>query len=104
MKKTKGIHAGVRVRHADGTTQIFPVGQEGTISVGMRRFLLDRFEDASGVSGTGFVAEGVVFTDGTVALRWTVELQSTALYDSVDDLLAIHGHDGSTHVQWVDDG
>ena len=104
MKKPKGMTAGVRVHHADGTTQIFPVMGVGTISVGMRRFLLDRFEDVSGVSGTGFVAEGVQFTDGTVVLRWTVEYQSTAIYSSMDDLMAIHGHNGSTHVNWVDDG
>jgi hypothetical protein len=35
----------------------------------MRLFLLIRNEDVSGVSGTGIVAEGVEFSDGTVAMR-----------------------------------
>jgi hypothetical protein len=70
----------------------------------MRRFLLDRDVDVSGVSGTGVVAEGVVFTDGTVVIRWTVEYRSTAIYASVADLMAIHGHDGSTRMHWVDYG
>src|SRR4051794_16547249 len=34
------------------------------------RFELHRDQDISGVSGVGVVAEGVAFTDGTVALRW----------------------------------
>lgn len=103
MKFPKGMRAGVRVHHADGTTQIFPVMQEGVVSVAMRRFLLDRFEDISGVSGTGFVAEGVVFSDGTAALRWLTDPSSTAIYATVDDLLDVHGHNGSTRLQWVDE-
>jgi hypothetical protein len=67
-----------------------------------RRFVLNRREDPSGTSGVGVVAEGVAFTDGTVALRWVVALRSTAVYNSVDDLIAIHGHDGATIVVWAD--
>jgi hypothetical protein len=37
-----------------------------------------------------------------VALRWVVALRSTAVYNSVDDLIAIHGHDGATTVVWAD--
>ena len=36
----------------------------------MRIFSLVRHEDVSGVSGTGRVADGVEFNDGTVVLRW----------------------------------
>jgi hypothetical protein len=68
----------------------------------MRRFLLNRTEDTSGVSGTGVVAEGIAFTDGTVVLRWTVQFKSTAVYESVEDLIAIHGHEGTTEVAWLD--
>ena len=38
----------------------------------MRRFLLERIEDVSGVAGTGWVAEGIQFTNGCVALTWRV--------------------------------
>lgn len=68
----------------------------------MRRFLLQRDRDVSGVSGTGVVAEGVQFTDGRAALRWLTEIATTGLYDSVDHLEFIHGHDGATRVTWVD--
>ena len=68
----------------------------------IRRFVLRRIEDVSGVSGVGIVAEGVVFSDGKVSLHWTVTLKSTAVYDSIEDLEAIHGHNGATRVEWID--
>jgi hypothetical protein len=66
--------------------------------------VLAREEDATGVSGTGIVAQGVVFADGTAALRWLTERRSTAVYASIDDVRAIHGHNGSTHVVWEEEG
>ena len=67
----------------------------------MKRFRLRRIEDATGVSGVGYVAEGVQFTDGTVAMRWLTEYRSTAIYDSIFDIEKIHGHDGGTQVVWL---
>jgi len=69
----------------------------------MERFYLNRVEDETGVSGTGIVAEGVQFTDGTAVLRWTTATSSTAVYASIDDLEAIHGHGGSTQIVWAGD-
>lgn len=69
----------------------------------MRRFVLQRNEDVSGISGTGVVAEGVEFSDGRVALRWvTNQHRSTVLWESMEAVQAIHGHNGSTVVEWVD--
>lgn len=68
----------------------------------MRRFVLDRSEDKSGLSGTGIVAEGCCFSDGTTVLRWTAAYHSTVVYDSIYDLEAIHGHQGATVVRWLD--
>lgn len=69
----------------------------------MRRFNLVRRVDESGVSGTGLVAEGVEFSDGTVAMRWkSREHQSTSIWSSLDDLIAIHGHGGLTTIGWID--
>ena len=64
----------------------------------MRLFTLRRDVDISGVSGIGIVAEAVEFTDGTVALRWRTEHRSTAVYSSLSDVVAIHGHNGATHL------
>lgn len=68
----------------------------------MLRFNLFRNEDVSGVSGVGVVAEGVMFTDGTAALRWLGRLNSTAIYNSMEELEEIHGHQGATEVHWID--
>ena len=62
----------------------------------MRMFSVVRTEDVSGVSGTGKVAEGVEFTDGSVAMRWLGDTKSTVLYDSIVDAIKIHGHGGKT--------
>lgn len=66
----------------------------------MQTFKLYRDEDPSGVSGVGFVAEGVQFASGKCVLAWTTAVQSIAVYDSIADLVAIHGHDGKTRVRW----
>lgn len=68
----------------------------------MYRFVLDRAVDETGISGEGVVAEGVIFADGTVALRWLSETASTALYDSIADVIVIHGHGGKTQVRLLD--
>ncbi|WP_410790976.1 hypothetical protein [Kribbella sp. C-35] len=68
-----------------------------------RRFVLRRAVDVSGVSGTGDVAEGVEWSDGTVALRWRGKWATTVVWDyGLDALLAVHGHNGSTVVRWLD--
>lgn len=69
----------------------------------MRRFNLVRDEDASGVSGTGNVAQGIEFDDGTAAMRWLTNTASTALYASITDVVMIHGHEGRTRVEFIDD-
>ena len=68
----------------------------------IRRFVLERQEDASGVSGTGTVAEGVVFTNGFVALTWLTPLTSIAIYHSLDVMESVHGHAGKTKVRFID--
>ena len=48
--------------------------------------------------------EGVVFSDGKVAVRWLTEFRSVSIWDSLDDLIAIHGHAGEyqTEIRWSD--
>ncbi len=67
-----------------------------------RRFALVRHVDYTGISGLGVVAYGVVFTDGHVALRWTSDFPATSLWNSIDDLLAVHGHGDATSIEWLD--
>jgi len=69
----------------------------------MHRFKLVRDEDATGISGTGEVAEGVMFYDGSCALRWRTRHKSTAVYPDIPTLMAIHGHAGKTRLEWIDE-
>ena len=69
----------------------------------MRLFRLVREQDLTGVSGIGEVAEGVEFSDGTVAMRWKVPVGagSTAFFRSIHDVKAVHGHGGATMVMFT---
>lgn len=68
----------------------------------LRRFYLRRDVDVSGVSGTGYVAQGVVWPDGVAALHWTSETPSTTVFQSLEDLEAVHGHEGASAIEWID--
>lgn len=63
--------------------------------------MLNRKEDETGVSGTGYVAEGIEFSDGKVAMRWMTHTSSTAFYDNIVAVEEIHGHGGKTQVEWI---
>lgn len=69
----------------------------------MRRFYLQRNQDASGVSGLGKVAEGCQFDTKWCALIWLTDASSMCYYPTIETLEAIHGHQGMTQVVWVDD-
>lgn len=69
----------------------------------IRKFHFMRLEDASGVSGCGMVAEGVVFSNGKVALEWFGDHSSTNVYDSLADVEYIHGHGGRTKIVFDDE-
>jgi len=68
----------------------------------MKRFYLSRRQDQTGVSGDGMVAEGILFSDGTVVLRWLSSTPSTVIYAELGDVNKVHGHDGKTVVVWRD--
>jgi hypothetical protein len=64
----------------------------------MRRFQVYRPKPPEGVQ-----YEGIVFTDGTVAIRWRTEHKSHSLWESFDELMAVHGHpEYGTRVEWLD--
>jgi len=67
-----------------------------------RTFALVRHHDPSGISGTGEVAEGVVWSDGSVSLRWHGEHAATTFWEGgVPALLHVHGHNGATEVVYL---
>jgi hypothetical protein len=68
----------------------------------MRRFILHRHEDETGVSGTGVVAWGCLFPNGKVAMTWATGVSSCTWFDSIEHVAKIHGHDGLTEIKWRD--
>jgi len=67
----------------------------------MRTFQLHRDVDASGVSGTGVVAEGVEFESGECVLHWLSKHSTLGIYPDIKALKTIHGHEGMTRVVWM---
>lgn len=63
-------------------------------------FRLNRTHDATGVSGTGIVAEGIEFDNGKCAVSWLTSVTSVAVYDTIEHVKKIHGHDGQTRIEW----
>lgn len=66
----------------------------------MRTFDFQRDADHTGASGTGLVAQGVEFDDGTVVMRWLTEHRSTCVYPDATTLETIHGHEGDSRIVW----
>jgi hypothetical protein len=70
-----------------------------------RRFAMRRWDDPTGVSGVGIVAYGVAWSDDRVVMRWlgtTTGVAQVCVFDSMDDLMRVHGHGGRSEVVWVD--
>jgi hypothetical protein len=75
---------------------------------GMRTFTMHREYDVSGVSGTGIVVEGVMFTTGVVVVHWLTPAPrgSIGVWDSIDQFLSVHvqPHPENRTVLAFDDG
>jgi hypothetical protein len=82
-----------------------------------RRFTLRRYDDPTGISGKGDVAEGVRFSltphersqgiapeDAAAALRWLTEWPTTVVFHDrgMAGVEALHGHGGATRIIWHD--
>lgn len=49
--------------------------------------------------------QGVVFDDGTTAVRWLTEHRSTSVWASFSELMAVHGHMNEgygTEIRWLE--
>jgi hypothetical protein len=70
-----------------------------------RRFELHRDEDVTGVSGTGIVAEGVLFSTDVAVLQWTSQWPSSVVHyeRGMDSIQHVHGHNGKTRIVWLDE-
>ena len=68
-----------------------------------RLFYLQRDQDLSGISGTGRVADGVMWPDGSCCVRWRTETSSLSVWTSFADMVTVHGHNGATRVVFLDE-
>lgn len=49
--------------------------------------------------------EGCLFSDGSLAVRWMTLAHSTAVWPSLKDFMAVHGHsDYGSYIVWDDTG
>ena len=64
------------------------------------RFRLNRKTDQSGISGTGIVAEGIMFPDGACVLWWKSS-RSIATYPDAFTVARVHSHGGDTEIEWL---
>lgn len=67
-----------------------------------RPFRLFRRVDHTGRAGVGHVADGVLFPDGAVVIRWRGGRPSTVVWERLDDAVAVHGHNGDTVFEFAD--
>ena len=74
--------------------------EKGEVTRMAHSFKLIRRKDISGVSGTGLVAEGVVFKNGKAVLCWTRPPYAVSVFDSTGEMMSVHGHAGSTELVW----
>lgn len=78
-------------------TDTSPAAARSRFAIGIPyTFKMVRNVDATGISGTGTVAEGCVFADGTTVIRWLTEHRSTSVYANAREAQIIHGHGGMT--------
>lgn len=46
--------------------------------------------------------QGIVFADGTVAMRWLTARRSVSVWESFEEMFAVHGHpEYGTEIRWV---
>lgn len=89
------------ITHTVAVAQRLGLLEETTVSDRPRLFHLQRDEDVTGASGTGHVADGVLWPDGTVTVKWLGEYASEVSWPKgMAAVERIHGHDGRTRIVW----
>ena len=68
-----------------------------------RQFYLVRHKDLTGKSGEGIIAEGIQWSGGTAELHWLTDWETFVHWPGgVEEILAVHGHEGATVARWLD--
>ena len=64
----------------------------------LQEFYLLRHKDLSGNSGEGIVARGMVLPSGRVVLEWLTFETSINIYQNIESVKHLHGHNGATEI------
>jgi hypothetical protein len=64
----------------------------------MKCFYLVRHVDVNGLSGTGVVAEGIIFDSKMCAMTWLTEYPTVTVFPNITVVKKLHGHEGATEV------
>ena len=67
----------------------------------MKLFKLYRKVDITGISGVGYVAEGVIFENNKVILCWYGKVSSIVVYDNLEDMKSIISHNNNTDIHYL---
>ncbi|MCM8552266.1 hypothetical protein [Streptomyces sp. STCH 565 A] len=68
-----------------------------------RRFHLQRLTDVIGATGTGRVADGILWPDGSATVHWRGQDNSDVFWPTgMDGIRRRSCHDGATHIVWDD--
>jgi hypothetical protein len=81
------------------------------MQLSLRRFRLYRRKPPETHTAGGYAnapdeaqLEGVVFSDGTVAVRWLTPLRSTSVWPDFETFDKVHGHpEYDSELRWLDD-
>lgn len=63
-------------------------------------FVLIRHVDVTGISGTGKIAVGTQWPDGTCTMFW-LNTKTTGFYWSLEQLQEIHCYSGNAHIEFT---
>ncbi len=66
--------------------------------IGVQTVYLKRNKDTTGTSGTGIVATGAVLASGKVVVEWITFTSSISIFNNLEHLREVHGHDGNTEI------
>lgn len=64
----------------------------------MKTFYLLRHKDFHDNTGTGVVAEGIIFDSGMCAMTWLTEHPTVTVFDKIVTVKEVHGHGGRTEI------
>lgn len=69
----------------------------------IKLYKLVRNKDVTGLSGTGDVAFIAKLPSGRCVMEWTSNHPTITIFANLDELILIHGHNGSSVLECLDE-